>query len=135
MIEVKKIFGLTNLLGLMAGTASVAWAVGTQQSGLDTTKVPFTDLGKFISVLTSVAFIVAGLAAFAYLVLGGFQYITSGGDKAAAQGARDRITYAILGLAIIAASAAIIGVAQAIFGIQILGNIQWPGPTTTVGGT
>ena len=133
----KKTFGIiASSVGFLSSPlfVSLAMAEGTKQTGLDTGKVPFSDLGDFIGVLTSVIFIVAGLAAFFYLVLGGFQYITSGGDKAAAQGARDRITYAILGLAIIAASAAIIGVAQAVFGIQILGTINWPGPTTTVGG-
>lgn len=135
----KKTFGIiASSVGFLSSPLFVSWVMaagtGTEQTGLNTQKVPFTDLGDFIGVLTSVIFIVAGLAAFFYLVLGGFQYITSGGDKAAAQGARDRITYAILGLAIIAASAAIIGVAQAVFGIQILGTIKWPGPSTTVGG-
>ena len=124
-------------LGLLASplSLSLALAVGTTQEGLASSRVPFTDLGNFIGVLTSSIFIVAGIAAFFFLVLGGFQYITSGGDKMGAQNARDRITYAILGLAIIAASAAIIGVAQAVFGIQILGSISWPGASTTVGGT
>lgn len=114
--------------------SSLVLAEGTEQEGLAASRVPFTDLGQFIGVLTSSIFIVAGIAAFFFLILGGFQYITSGGDKMGAQNARDRITYAILGLAIIAASAAIIGVAQAVFGIQILGKIKWPGATTTVGG-
>ena len=130
----KKTAGLIALGQLLVSTGFVL-AGGVTQSGLDSNKVPFTDLGAFIGVLTSVVFIVAGLAAFFYLILGGFQYITSGGDKAGAQAARDRITYAILGLAIIAAAAAILGVAQAIFGIQIIGSIKWPGPSVTVGTT
>jgi len=130
----KKTAGIIALVQLL-GSAGFVLAGGATQSGLDPSKVPFTDLGAFIGVLTSVIFIVAGLAAFFYLILGGFQYITSGGDKASAQTARDRITYAILGLAIIAAAAAILGVAQAVFGIQIIGNIKWPGPTVTVGTT
>ena len=129
----KKTAGLIALVQLLSSTGFVFAGGGVTQTGLDPAKVPFTDLGAFIGVLTSVVFIVAGLAAFFYLILGGFQYITSGGDKAAAQTARDRITYAILGLAIIAAAAAILGVAQAVFGIQIIGQIKWPGPSVTVG--
>lgn len=129
----KKILKSSLSLPVFLGLATNALAVGATQSGLDSTKVPFTDLGAFIGVITSVIFIVAGLATFFFLILGGFQYITSGGDKVAAQGARDRITYAILGLAIIAAAAAILGVAQAVFGIQIIGAIKWPGPSATVG--
>ena len=79
------------------------------------------------------AIIVSGLAAFAFLVLGGFQYLTSGGDKIQAQGARDRITYAILGLAIVAAAVAVIQVIGVVFGINLIGTIKWPGPATQVG--
>ncbi len=131
----KKIFRSSSPLPVFLSLATSALAAGTTQSGLDPSKVPFTNLGEFIGVITSVIFIVAGLAAFSYLILGGFQYITSGGDKVAAQGARDRITYAILGLAIIAAGAAILGVAQAVFGIKIIGDIVWPGPSAGTVGT
>ena len=47
------------------------------------------------------ASIAAALAAFFYLILGGFQWITSGGDKAGTEAAREKITAAFIGLAIV----------------------------------
>jgi len=110
-----------------------ALAVGFDSTGLSTTSAAFTSIGAVISTLVTASIIVAGLAAFLFLIVGGFQYLTSGGDKAAAQSARDRITYAIMGLAIVAAAVAIIQVLGAVFGFNITGTIKWPGPATTIG--
>lgn len=116
----------------LAASGSVVGA-GTVVTGLDTGSAAFSNLGQILSTLMTAAIIVAGIAAFIFLILGGFQYLTSGGDKAAAQAARDRITYAIMGLAIVAAAVAIIQVLGAVFGFNITGTIKWPGPTSTVG--
>lgn len=40
----------------------------------------------------------AVLAAFIMLVIGGFKFLTSGGDSKAVESARNTITYAIIGL-------------------------------------
>ena len=49
-----------------------------------------------------IAFILAVIITFAYLVWGGIQWITSGGDKTKYEEARNKITAALVGLAIIA---------------------------------
>lgn len=90
---------------------------------------PFTDLGQFITTLFLFALIITAIFSFIYLVVGGFSYITSGGDKAAAQTARDRITYSLLGLAVVAGAAAFFSILGAVFGINIFTQINWPGPT------
>lgn len=46
----------------------------------------------------------AGIAAFIMLIVGGFKYLTAGGDPKAAESARNTITYAILGLVLIVAA-------------------------------
>jgi len=46
----------------------------------------------------------AGLAVFVMFILGGWRYLTSGGEKQAAQQARNTLTYAILGLVLLIAS-------------------------------
>lgn len=46
----------------------------------------------------------AGILAFIMLILGGFKYLTSGGDPKAAESARKTLTYAILGLVLIIAA-------------------------------
>ncbi len=89
---------------------------------------PFSDLGVFLTTLLSFFLIITALASFIYLILGGFQYITSAGDKVHIQTARDRIMHAVLGLAIVAGAAALFSVLGAVFGINIFGTIVWPTP-------
>ena len=50
-------------------------------------------------------------------MLAGISWITSQGDKAAVEKARNQITYAAIGLLIVAASWGLIMIAQAAFGI------------------
>ena len=89
---------------------------------------PFTDFGVLISTVVGAFIIFTALASFIFLILGGFQYITSAGDKVHIQTARDRITYAVLGLIVVAVAGALFSVLGAVFGINIFGTIKWPGP-------
>lgn len=89
---------------------------------------PFTDIGNLVTTLYTTALVIIALFSFFYLIFGAFQYITGGGDKAHMQAARERITYAVLGLAIAAAAAAIFSVLGAVFGINIFGKIKFPTP-------
>lgn len=43
----------------------------------------------------------AGIAAFIMIIIGGFQYLTAGGDPKKAESAKNTLTYAILGLALL----------------------------------
>lgn len=67
-----------------------------------------TDFGKMFSSILNVVMLIAAVLVFAYLIFGGIQWITSGGDKGKAEEARNKITAAIIGLIIVAASYAII---------------------------
>lgn len=80
-----------------------------------------TDIGLFISRAISVALMVAAIAVFAFLVWGGIQWITSGGDKGKVEEARGRITNALIGLAIVAAAWAIMNLVSYFFGVDVLG--------------
>jgi len=64
-------------------------------------------IGGFVSGIANFLLIVAGVAAFLYLILGGLQWITSGDDKNGMEQARNKITHAILGLIIVASAWAI----------------------------
>ena len=66
-----------------------------------------TDIGKLISAAIGLALIIAAILVFAYLIWGGLQYITSGGDKGKTEEARARISAALVGLAIVAAAWAV----------------------------
>lgn len=78
-----------------------------------------TDLGTFVSKGFSAIILVAGLATFAYLILGGITWIMAGGDKGKLQESRDRITNGIIGLAIVASAWAIYLLLDYFFGIGI----------------
>jgi len=78
-----------------------------------------TDLGSFVSKGFSAIILVAGLATFGYLVLGGINWITAGGDKGKLEEARNKITNGIIGLAIVASAWAVYLLLDYFFGIGI----------------
>lgn len=78
-----------------------------------------TDFGKLLSSGLQVALIVAAILTFAFLIWGGIQWITSGGDKAQYEAARGRIVAALIGLAIVAAAYAIMQLVGHFFGIDV----------------
>jgi hypothetical protein len=80
------------------------------------------DLGTFVSKTIPAILLVASLATFLYLLYGGVEWILSGGDKGKIDGAKQKITQAIIGLAIVASSWAIFQLITYFFGIDILGN-------------
>jgi len=54
-----------------------------------------------VQIVLNLAVRIAGIALFIMLIIGGFKYLTSGGDPKAAESARHTITYAIFGLALL----------------------------------
>lgn len=84
-------------------------------------------LGNFISLLITL-FLIAGSIVFLFLLLlGGIQWMLSGGDKAAVESARGRITSALIGLLIMFSAWAIITLLEQFLGIKILSApIQLP---------
>ena len=74
-------------------------------------------VGSFISTIVRFIIIVAGLFTLWQFLSGGLGMITGGSDKGKVAEAQNKITMAITGLAIIAASFLIIGiVSQLLFG-------------------
>src|SRR3989344_106364 len=90
--------------------------------------IPFLDFGKLMSNVLALLFFFAALLAFFFIIIGGIQWITAGGDKAAAQAARDRITAAVVGLLIVVASFAITLILSTVLGINLF-NYRFPGTT------
>lgn len=80
-----------------------------------------TDFGNMVSSLINVVMVVAALLVFAYMIWGGVEWITSGGDKSKAESARNKLTAAIIGLVIVAASYAIVTLVVQFLGF---GNFQ-----------
>lgn len=87
------------------------------------------DVGSLISALVGTLLIIAALLAFFYLILGGIQWITAGGDKAGMEAARNKITHAIVGLIIVGAAWAIMLLVQNFLGVTIIGGtLSFPTP-------
>lgn len=61
----------------------------------------FTNLASVVNVALQFIFPIAGILLLAYLVWGGFDYLTSMGDAKKAEAARGKLTNAIIGFAII----------------------------------
>ncbi len=89
--------------------------------------VAITNIGTLIKGAVQGALLVSALLVFMFLIWGGIQWISSGGDKGKTQEARDRITAALVGLAVVASAWAVMLIIQYFFGIDVLGgNITPP---------
>lgn len=62
----------------------------------------FSTIGQALNTVISIIFLVAGLAAFVYILLGAFNYLTAGDDTAKTEKARKMITNAVVGLILVA---------------------------------
>jgi hypothetical protein len=79
-------------------------------------------LGRLIGNLITLLLIVATVATIFLLIIGGIQWMTSGGDKAAIEAARGRITAALVGLILVFITWAIILLIEQFLGITIIGG-------------
>ncbi|OGG01629.1 hypothetical protein A2Z33_07630 [Candidatus Gottesmanbacteria bacterium RBG_16_52_11] len=86
--------------------------------GSATLETGMNAIGSLIGAIIGVFLIFAFILAMFYLLTGGIQWITSGGDKGKLQAARDKIIQAILGLIIVAAIWAIMTLVGKFIGIQ-----------------
>lgn len=96
----------TAMSGLLASASLVMAEVNIEP--ISTGKGYATNFGTMFSSILNVVMLVAALLVFAYMIWGGVEWITSGGDKSKAESARNKLTAAIIGLVIIAASYAVI---------------------------
>jgi hypothetical protein len=79
-------------------------------------------LEKVINLITTsfdLLLVVAVVAAFIFLLIGGVKWIMSGGDKQALASARNTVTYALIGLALAFLSFMILGVFQYFFSFKL----------------
>lgn len=76
-------------------------------------------LAYFIQNFVTALFLVAGLVTFAYLLIGGLRYLTSGGDVKAMEEATKIITSAVIGLIIVVGAYGIARILAGVTGIDI----------------
>ena len=109
----------------MATMAFAGSASGTDgKSATGTAISPGTgwadNIGALINSALNLVMIVALLLVFLYLILGGIQWITSGGDKGKTEEARNKITAAVIGIIILAAAYALVQFVSYILGFGTL---------------
>lgn len=83
-------------------------------------------IGGIISGAISLVMLVVALVFFFILVLGGLKWVMSGGDEKSVGAAKNQITNALIGLAIVFATFAIMKLIETIFGITLLDGITIP---------
>lgn len=85
----------------------------------------FAPAGKFdnvASLFTTIIYVlifVAGVVAIFFIVTAGIQMVTSGGDAKKLQAAGSRLTFAIIGLAVVVLAFIILGFVQKFLGSNI----------------
>jgi hypothetical protein len=83
---------------------------------------PITDIGEYASGIVTFLLMIGALATFVYLSWGGLNWIMAGGDPDKVSQARERITQALIGLAILAASWAIFTLIDSFLGLGVAIN-------------
>jgi hypothetical protein len=87
---------------------------------------PTTSVGGIVTFAVAFIIVIAVLAAVLFIVIGAFQWITSGGDKQKVADARNHILAAVIGLIIIALSFVIINVITTALGIGPITDLKAP---------
>lgn len=95
----------TSIYGLMIVSSGEVMA---QVSSINTGTGYASDIGTVINAVLRFVMVIAALLVFLYLIWGGIEWITSGGDKGKTESARNKITAAVIGLIVLAASYAIL---------------------------
>ncbi|MBI2621400.1 MAG: hypothetical protein HYW63_01985 [Candidatus Levybacteria bacterium] len=86
--------------------------------------MPSGGLGTAVDVLrwgVTVLFIAISITSLFFLIWGGIQWITSGGDKQKIEAARNRLVYALIGLIIAFLAFFIINTIGDFLGVKLLG--------------
>ncbi len=121
----------------LIGVASAGTAVATSlvTSAFAQVVVPentgiygFRDINQAINSVMNLAFFFALILVLIYLVWGGIQWITSGGDKAGTEAARGKLTGAIVGIIIVAVAFAIYTILANFVGIAPGDTIELRAP-------
>lgn len=103
--------------------SSVALAETVDQITFITPKGFATTFQGFMNGVLSFVMVIAALLVFFYLIWGGIEWITSGGDKGQTEKARNKITAAVIGLIILAAAYAVLQLALGFLGFTDLNDV------------
>lgn len=74
---------------------------------LNLSDAPDTVGSSQVETLLMTVYIIAGIVAVIAIIVGGVRYTTSGGDSSGVQAAKNTVMYAVVGLVVVIAAAAI----------------------------
>lgn len=83
------------------------------------TPAPLSALEPLFGNVIGIVIGLAGIVLFILFIAGGFQYLTAGGNPQAVEGARKTLTFAILGLVLIALSYLILKLIAIFTGVDV----------------
>lgn len=78
-------------------------------------------LGEIVSKGLNYAIVIAGIAMFGFLIAGGFDLLTSGGDQQGIKSGTNKIIFAIVGFIVVLSTYFILQIVELLFGITITG--------------
>ncbi len=135
---IKKLYSkkiLAHLLVFVLFFGFVSMVSASTEVKVDESKLKFK-IPNFSDIMTffiRAFFVVAGIVALFYLMLGAFGWITSGGDKDGISAARNKIQAAVVGLIlIIAVLAIIVTLEQIVFGGRLCLGLSCPASIPTL---
>lgn len=118
-----KLNGLALSAAAFVTAVPAVFAQNTTVSNIETPKFFFEDVGVLINKALNFVMVLGALLVFMYLIWGGIEWITSGGDKGKTESARNKITAAVLGLIVLAAAWAILGLVLKFLGAGDLNSL------------
>ena len=97
-LAVPAVASAADIQGSLCGGADL----NVNSSGCDDTTDGTDKINSMITTIVNIFSLVVGVVAVIMIIVGGFRYITSGGDSNNVSGAKNTIIYAIIGLVIVA---------------------------------
>lgn len=85
---------------------------------------PANVFGRFVGSWWGLAYVIGGILFLLYLVWGGVEHIMGGSDKERVENAKNKITNALIGLALLAVSWALVQAIGFVFGLGLLENLS-----------
>ena len=121
------IFTLTSLmLPPLAFADKLLNCNSPENADLATCKASSLDIGTSLATIIQFLFVVAVILALGFLIYGGIRWITSGGDKAGVETARNTIIAAIIGLIVVFLAYVIINLVLTFLTGNGIGSITIP---------
>lgn len=100
---------------------------GDLQVDTNTLNFQIPTFGDILTFIIRLFFVMAGLAALIYLLLGAFTWITSGGNKESVEKSRDKIQAAIVGIILVVIVVAILAtLEQVVFSGKLCFGLTCP---------